>query len=396
MDCLAIIPARGGSKGILRKNLHPVAGLPMVAWSIQAAFLSKHISRVVVSTDDKEIADVSEAFGAIALMRPPELSTDTASSEAALLNVLAQLKEKENYQPDIVVFLQCTSPLTSSLDIDGAIEKLLSEKADSCFSVTQFSHFIWDLDENGNAKGINHDKKIRAMRQQVSPQYLETGAIYIFKTPGFLEHKHRFFGKTVVFEVPEERCLEIDTYEELQRADVKLRAREQAFAFDKLPLAIDAVVFDFDGVFTDNRVIVSEHGEESALCSRRDGFGIESLKKLGIPLLVLSREDRPIVKHRCQKLGIECLHGVKDKFPVLQAWAHEKSISLEHTIFVGDDVADIECLTMVGCGVVVKDAHPEAIDVAKIVLSNNGGAGAVRELCDLVIERIETVSEVIS
>jgi N-acylneuraminate cytidylyltransferase len=128
MKYLAIIPARGGSKGIPRKNIRPLAGKPLLAYNIEAARNSRYIQRVVVSTDDPEIARVAQQYGAEVVWRPAEISGDTASSESALLHTLATLREQESYAPDVLVFLQCTSPLTLAEDIDGVITALLEQR----------------------------------------------------------------------------------------------------------------------------------------------------------------------------------------------------------------------------------------------------------------------------
>ena len=152
----------------------------------------------------------------------------------------------------------------------------------------------------------------------------------------------------------------------------------------KLPAKIEAVVFDFDGVFTDNRVFLNEQGIESVACNRSDGLGIGLLKKTGIPLLVLSKEKVPIVVKRCEKLGLECLHGIDQKLPRLTEWLGERGAQLCNTIYMGNDVNDAECLKAAGCGAVPRDAHRDVLPLADIVLRLPGGHGAVRELCDLV------------
>ena len=154
-----------------------------------------------------------------------------------------------------------------------------------------------------------------------------------------------------------------------------------------LPTTIQAIIFDFDGVFTDNRVIVNEDGIESVICNRSDGLGISAIKQYFIFLLVLSKEKNTVVQKRCEKLGISCVQGIDDKKTFLAAWLKENAINLNHVIYLGNDVNDIECLKYVGCGVVVADAHDDAKRAAKIILKNNGGQGAVRELCDLVISK---------
>jgi len=207
---LAIIPARGGSKGIARKNIRMLAGKPLIAHTIDAAKHARNISRIVVSTDDPEIAVVSDKYGADVVWRPAEISGDNASSEAALLHTLKHLEKTERYDPNLIVFLQCTSPLILPENIDGTIQTLLDKNADTALTVIPFHYFLWQLDEQGNAIGINHNKYARLLRQERAPQFLETGAVYVMRTRGFRDAKHRFFGKTVLHIIPRERCLEID------------------------------------------------------------------------------------------------------------------------------------------------------------------------------------------
>ncbi len=226
MKVLAIIPARGGSKGIPGKNARLLAGKPLVARTIEHARQAGSTSRVVVSTDDPEIAAISKQYGAEVIWRPPEISGDKASSESALLHALDYLEKGEGYRPDLIVFLQCTSPLTLPEDIDGTVKTLLAEDADSALAVTPFHHFIWRRGEQGEATGINHDKRARQPRQQLDPQFLETGAVYVMKTEGFKKAKHRFFGKTAMYVMPAERCLEIDEPADFIIAETLLRQRQ--------------------------------------------------------------------------------------------------------------------------------------------------------------------------
>lgn len=211
MKIIAIIPARGGSKGIPQKNIRQVAGKPLLSYNIQSALLANYINRVIVSTDDGAISDVALQYGAEVIKRPSEISGDTASSESALLHVLNFLHEKENYQPEILVFLQCTCPLTFPEDIDGAIQLLLDQQADTAFAIAKSHYILWERDESGNFVGVNHDKNKRLMRQQCKDQFVETGAIYVMRVDGFLAAKNRFFGKTVGYELPRERFCDIDT-----------------------------------------------------------------------------------------------------------------------------------------------------------------------------------------
>jgi CMP-N-acetylneuraminic acid synthetase len=225
MKTLAVIPARGGSKGIPHKNIRTLGTRPLLAYAIQAARGSTRIQRTVVSTDEPEIARLALRYGAEVIPRPEEISGDEASSESALRHALAFLKQSQHYQPDLLVFLQCTAPLTCPEDIDGTILTLLRTGADSALAVAPCHQFLWKQDDRGAAVGINHDPRVRLRRQERTPQYQETGAVYVMRVPGFLAAGHRFFGKTVFHVTPRERCLEIDEPADLLLAETLLKGR---------------------------------------------------------------------------------------------------------------------------------------------------------------------------
>jgi N-acylneuraminate cytidylyltransferase len=146
------------------------------------------------------------------------------------------------------------------------------------------------------------------------------------------------------------------------------------------------VVFDFDGVMTDNRVLVLQDGTEGVLCSRADGYGLEMLRHAGVPAVVLSKEQNPVVAARCRKLKLECVQGIDDKLPELKRLAAARGAPQDKVAYVGNDVNDLECLAWAGAAVVVADAHPKALAAADLVLGKPGGHGAVRELCEMILE----------
>jgi YrbI family 3-deoxy-D-manno-octulosonate 8-phosphate phosphatase len=141
-------------------------------------------------------------------------------------------------------------------------------------------------------------------------------------------------------------------------------------------------VFDFDGVFTDNRVWVNERGEEALAFSRSDGLGLRRLEEVGVRSLIVSMEENPIVGARARKLRVDCVQGIADKLAVLHEHTTDAGVSLDETAFIGNDINDADCLRAVGCPVVPADAWPEVKPLARWVLSRVGGSGCVREFCD--------------
>lgn len=155
----------------------------------------------------------------------------------------------------------------------------------------------------------------------------------------------------------------------------------------RVPLAsVRFVVFDFDGVWTDNRVMVMQDGTEGVLCDRSDGLGLEMLRESGMGMLVLSKERNPVVAARCAKLKIECVQGIDDKLSALTSICLDRGIPLEATAYVGNDVNDVACMRAVGVPVAVADAYPQAIAAAVLVTNRPGGRGAVREVCQWILQ----------
>lgn len=207
---VAIIPARGGSKGIPGKNIKPFLGEPLVAHSIRAALAAETVSDVIVTSDDPAILKVAEQFGAIPLLRPAKISGDEASSESALLHAIEMCEVCRDAQT--VVFLQCTSPLTTAEEIDTVVRARARLEADTAFSVVEIHAFLWEIAPDGTGIGVNHDAaKPRQRRQERPEQFRETGAIYALARDGFCKAGQRFFGKSVPVVLPEATEIDLDT-----------------------------------------------------------------------------------------------------------------------------------------------------------------------------------------
>ena len=377
---LAIIPVRGGSKGVPNKNLQRVGESSLTKRLIDTLLRVDGISRILVSTDSSSIASLAIHSGAEVVERPPELASDSASSESALLHALSNIERRTSHSE--VVFVQATSPFIDPDAIGRALSKVRSGEFDVVFSAYETFGFLWKEDSDGSATGLNHDPGHRPRRQDRAPHYMETGAFYVMRTEGFLKAKHRFFGRVGIEVVPEHSAIEIDTPEDLEIARVLARHFDaQVEALD-----VDTVIMDFDGVHTENSAFVSQDGTETVKVSRSDGFGIEQLKAAGKKMLIISKETNPVVTARAGKLGVEVLQGIENKKQALLDWADENQVDLERACYVGNDVNDSECMELVGTSVAVADAEPEVLNLAKVILKARGGQGALRELSRMILK----------
>ncbi len=381
---LALIPARGGSRGIPRKNLVHLAGKPLLAHTLEQARATPAISRIAVSTDDEDIARCARAGGAEVVWRPAELASDTASSEDALLHALDTLSESAGYEPDLVVFLQATSPLRRGGDIARAIEALDVEDADSLFSACPAHGLLWRR-RGARLEALTYDPQQRPRRQDVGEELLENGSIYVFKPSVLRRHNNRLGGKIAVY-----RMDPLDSFQVDEPADLELMERLLALrascreAPDLSPVRL--LVLDFDGVMTDNGVTVHQDGSESVRCDRSDGLGLERLLRRGkVEVAVLSKEKNPVVAARCRKLRLPCFQGYDDKLPQLEKLASERGLEAARVAYVGNDLNDLEAMAWCGVGIAVADAYPEVRAAADLVTRQDGGRGAVREVCDLLL-----------
>jgi len=399
MHILALIPARGGSKSIPRKNIRPLAGYPLIAYSIAAALQSRIVSRTIVSTDDEEIAHIAQQFGAeTPFMRPHTFALDNSTDFPVFTHALSWLMEKESYQPDIVVQLRPTSPIRPPDCIDQAVQILLDHpEADSVRGIIpsgQNPYKMWRVDQQGRMTPLltipDVAEPFNAPRQELPPTYWQTGHIDAIRVSTIVQ-KQSLSGDVILpLHLDPRYAIDIDTIRDWQRAEWIISQGDLPIILPgqhkrALPKQIDLVVFDFDGVMTDDRVWVDQEGHEAVAANRRDGMGIAALHKAGIPMVVLSTEPNPVVSARCRKLELPVIQGLSDKSAALHLLLQERQLDPSHVVYLGNDVNDLPCFHLVGCSVVVADAHPDVIVHADIVLSHPGGRGAVRELCDRII-----------
>ncbi|MGB7964452.1 MAG: acylneuraminate cytidylyltransferase [Propionicimonas sp.] len=381
-DVVAVIPARGGSKGVPGKNVTLVGGVALVARAVRACLAAATVTTVVVTTDDEAIASVARREGAIVVPRPKELAGDTASSEEAVIHAVETLYGDRPGAVGVVVLVQATSPFVTAAEIDDVVLSV-HDGADTAFTAAAFHGFVWRPEAEG-AVGVNHDSRRRERRQERTVEFLETGAAYAMRARKFLATGHRFFGSIKAVETDPKRVLEIDDLADLERA------RALAAILDaprQLPGRgdIDAVVLDFDGTQTDDRVWLTADGSEQVAVHRGDGLGIAALRRAGIPVLILSTETHPVVRARADKLGVECLHGVERKGDALRAWCADKRLDPARVLYAGNDANDLPCFAEVGWSVAVASAHAPVRAAARLVTSLPGGQGAVREIASWIL-----------
>jgi len=226
---LAIIPARCGSKGLPGKNTLPLAGKPLLAWSVEAALNSKYITETIVSSDCKEILNVAQKYGAYPLQRPKELALDSSPSEPLIHHAIEHFK-KEGKEFDYTILLQPTSPLRDSADIDNAIEYLLKKRANALISVYEPTHSpfkAFKLNNEGYLEGIVDNEKPFLRRQDLPSVYFTNGAIYIIKTAIFETTLKLFTSSTVPFIMSIEKSIDIDTLDDFKKAEFFLKKKDK-------------------------------------------------------------------------------------------------------------------------------------------------------------------------
>ena len=368
---VCLVPLRGGSKSIPKKNIRPFCGKPLACWILEAALGCSDIDEVWVSTDSVEIREtIAARLPAVRFCtRDPETATDTASTESVMLDFMNQVEF------DLLITAQATSPTTKTADFSEALEKFNREAADSLLTGVREKRFYWTLD----GKPLNYDPLTRPRRQDFDGTLVENGAFYITKRSLLESTRCRLGGKIVVHEMSADTFHEIDEPEDLLKLAGHLSARRLA--------DIRMIVCDVDGTLTDGGMYYSGEGDLFRKFNTRDARGLADLADCGVQVVLLSGENSPITIARARKLGIsECHVGVKEKLPFLLHLLGQKGLALDQVAYVGDDTNDLDCLKAVGFAACPADADPRVLKAADFISSFTGGRGAVRDICDHIIQ----------
>ena len=401
---LALIPARGGSKGIPRKNIRSFAGFPLIAWSIAAGLQAHTVNRVIVSTDDEEIASVAREYGAeTPFMRPPDLSQDRTTDLPVFEHALKWLEEIEGYKPDMVIQLRPTSPIRPRDCVDSAVKILIEHPDADCVRgvviAGQNPHKMWHF--NGYDKPMRPLLEVERMaepynapRQILPPVYWQTGHIDAIRA-ATITRKHSMSGGSIYpLVIDSHYTIDIDTLADWAKYEALVyQGGPDIITPDKrvrrmMPKKIELVICDFDGVITDNKVWTDQDGKEMVAAYRSDSIRIRELREQGVEVMILSSEPNGVVQARAKKMEVEAIHGIslQDKGIVMREVLAQKNIQAENVIYIGNDLNDLPCFEIAGWSVAVADAYPEVIRAADHVLAKAGGHGALRELCDLILK----------
>ncbi|GAA6292028.1 HAD hydrolase family protein [Enterocloster asparagiformis] len=381
---VAFIPVRGGSKSIPLKNIKPMAGQPLVYWTLKAAAECRSIDQIYVSTDSKEIKQtISQMFlpKLNIIDRSPQTAQDTSSTESAMLEFA------ENYEFDNIVLIQATSPLLSDRDLDEGFKLFFQSDTDSVLSVVRQKRFNWGINDNGYAYALNYDYMKRPRRQDFNGYWVENGAYYITSRSALLATGNRISGNIKVYEMPEETYFEIDEPSDWIIVEQLLRKRQlnKTLAYINIKL----VATDCDGVLTDGGMFYSANGEFAKRFSARDGMGFEILRKCGIKTAIITGEQHPLVSMRGQKLKIDdVILGEKDKLNALRQLCKKYGITLENVAYIGDDVFDLAAIQQCGFGCAPSDAQPQVLKSADYITLCKGGNGCFREVADIICNKL--------
>jgi N-acylneuraminate cytidylyltransferase len=376
---VALMPLRGGSRSIASKNLRRIAGRPLFAWSLEQARVSQCFQQLFVSTDADAIRSAVKSHfpsGVELIDRSPESATDMASTESVMLEF------QHRVAFDVLCLIQATSPLTLATDFVSARDRFEAGQFDSLLTGVEMKRFLWSRD----GRPLNYDPRSRPRRQDFEGAWMENGAFY-FTRAGILSDLHcRLGGKIAVHPMSAENGLEVDEPADWDIVE-QLLLRRQRHA-SRIPALgrIAALIVDVDGTLTDGGMYYGAGGESLKKFNTRDALGLARVRERGIRVCVMSGEDSAAVGARMRKLGITEYHpGTADKAALMRRLAVSWSVELDRIAYVGDDLSDLHCLQQAGFSACPADAMPAVSACANYVCGRTGGAGAIREVCDLIL-----------
>lgn len=401
LKVLALIPARGGSKGIKKKNIIDILGKPLIAYTIEAALGSQFIDDAVVTTDSEEIKSVALEYGAqVPFLRPAQLASDEATTLDAVLHAIDALKT-QGKEYDILLLLQPTAPLRTGDDIDRALLMFKDKEYRSLLSISEVKDhpvLMREYKADGTMlKLLNSTSTIR--RQDMNKVYRVNGCIYI-NLINDITKQTSFNDNCIGFKMDQSHSVDIDEYSDIALAEYYLKINNIDAQFEKIaPIKTEKFVLptsakpeikmlltDCDGCLTDAGMYYSETGDELKKFNARDGVAFSLLRKHGIVTGIITGEDRQLNLRRVQKLKIDLIEGgCQDKASAVKRICQQYKIDLKNVAFVGDEINDLEALKLVGFSCCPADAAAEVKQTVNYIATAKGGEGVIREVARLIL-----------
>jgi len=378
MSVIAFIPARGGSKSIIQKNIKFFCGKPLIFWNLQE-LQNSNVDEIIVATDSTEIKSVVNAFNFSKVKvfdRSKENSQDTSSTESVMLEYINFVNLSDE---DTFMLVQATSPFTQSIHFNEGLE--LFNKYDSVLTCCESKRFSWR-----NGKALNYDIYNRPRRQEHKGILIENGAFYMSSVADIKSTKNRISGDIGIYEMPEYTYTEIDEPEDWIVAESLMKRfilNNEVKDFSNIKLFLS----DVDGVLTDAGMYYTETGDEFKKFCTYDGMGFQLLQKTGVKVGILTTEDKELNKRRAKKLGLDFdFHGAKDKLQIVKDLCMKENITLSEVAYIGDDVNCFGLLSHVGISACPNNAVDKIKAIPNIMqLKSNGGDGVVREFVELFL-----------
>jgi len=380
---IAFIPARCGSESIPFKNIKIICGKPLIYWSLLAITKSKNIDQIYVATDCDEIKDtvLDFNFGNVQIFnRSDTNASNTASTESVMLEFL---ENKRFSDEDLFVLVQVTNPFTSSNDFDDAIDTIKSSnKLDSILSCVETKRFFWTK----NGKPMNYNFNSRPRRQDFEGILMENGAFYINSVANIKKYKNRLSGNIHPYLMPEYSAVEADEEDDW----LMLEKLMYKYVVDKLPIKpVKLFVTDVDGVLTDAGMYYDNKGNELKKFNTHDGMSFKLLRENSIKSAIITSEETNIVKNRSKKLNVNYLYqsvSGKKKLDVIKEICMKENIHLSEVAYIGDDINDLDALSIVGLAACPINATQSIKNIKNIIhLKKSGGNGAVREFVEIIL-----------
>jgi len=387
MRWVAVMPLRAscewGQENITRK----MAGRPLFAWALEQAIASECFDAVYIATELPEIRNeiLRELPGSEEIVKilndPAVIGAGKGGAESALL----EFQQKVPF--DAVCMIDATSPLVRADDFRAAKHKFLAENLDLLLTAVRSKRPFWTRAD----APVRYPPMKHPVSQDREEYLMENGAFYITHAKALTEHRSRLSDRIGIHEMSAKTAIELTdeagwiTVERLltsqKLASVKARARQ-----------VKALVLDVDGTLTDAGMYYGPAGEALKKFNTRDAHGLQLLREHGMAVCVISTEDSPAVEARMKKLRIdEYYPGVANKLPLLLELAKRWDISIDSIGYIGDDLSDLECLSRAGSAFCPADAVPQVVRQVHYICECSGGHGAVREVCDLILESKEAV-----